>query len=145
VFWKEKLLSEMSDKEWESLCDGCGRCCVWKFEDADSGEILYTDIRCELFDDARCRCGDYRHRCSRVPDCMDIRSMEDRHFAWLPTSCAYRLLHEGKPLFDWHPLISGNPESLHMAGISLQNKTVCGEHFTEEDIVRHMIDPDEKN
>ena len=143
MFWKEKALAEMSDDEWESLCDGCGRCCVWKFEDEDSGEILYTDIRCHLFNDATCRCTDYPQRTAIVPDCMDIQKLSDAQYAWLPESCAYRLLHEGKPLFDWHPLISGSKDSVHKAGISLQKKTVNGENFTEEDIVRHIIDPDE--
>jgi len=143
VFWNEKTLVEMSDQEWESLCDGCGQCCVWKFEDADSGEILYTDIRCTLFDHETCRCHDYLHRSQRVPDCMDIRGMADQHYAWLPHTCAYRLLHAGKPLFDWHPLISGDPASVHQAGISLRHKTVCGDDFRAEDIVRHIIDPDE--
>jgi len=142
IFWKEKTLAEMSDKEWESLCDGCGRCCVWKFEDADAGEILYTDIRCRLFNDANCCCTDYRHRNTLVPDCMEIRKLEDKQFSWLPKTCAYRLLHEEKSLFDWHPLISGDQASVHKAGISLQKKTVCGEHLSEEDIVHHIIDPD---
>jgi len=143
VFWKQKTLTEMSDAEWESLCDGCGSCCVWKFEDADSGEILYTDIRCKLFNDAICRCHDYPNRSKCVPDCMNIRDMETQHYAWLPKTCAYRLLHEGKSLFDWHPLISGDPASVHQAGISVQHKTVCGEHIREEEILRHIIDPDE--
>jgi len=143
VFWKEKTLDSMSDEQWESLCDGCGRCCVWKFEDADSGEILYTDIRCKLFNHHGCRCNDYPNRNTLVPDCMLIRRMEDQHYAWLPSTCAYRLLHEGKPLFDWHPLISGDPASVHLAGISLKNKTTCGENISPEDIVRHIIDPDE--
>lgn len=142
MFWNEKTLVEMSDQEWESLCDGCGQCCVWKFEDADSGEILYTDIRCQLFNDASCRCRDYLNRCQRVPDCMDIRGMADQHYAWLPHTCAYRLLHAGKPLFDWHPLISGDPASVHQAGISLQHQTVSGEGLREADILRHIIDPD---
>jgi len=145
VYWKQKTLAQMSDDEWESLCDGCGRCCVWKFEDADSGEILYTDIRCKLFDDDHCRCLDYQHRAQSVPDCMNIRQMEDKHFAWLPETCAYRLLHEGKPLFDWHPLISGNAASVRQASISLRHHTVCGEDFCEADIVRHIIDPDAHN
>jgi len=145
VYWKQKTLAQMSDDEWESLCDGCGRCCVWKFEDADSGEILYTDIRCKLFDDDHCRCLDYQHRCESVPDCMNIRRMADKYYAWLPDTCAYRLLHEGKPLFDWHPLISGDAASVHQAGVSLRHHTVCGEDFCEEDIVRHIIDPDANN
>jgi len=142
MFWKEKTLAEMSAEEWESLCDGCGCCCVWKFENADTSEILYTDIRCKLFNDSSCRCTDYHHRSTLVPDCMEIRKLEDNQFSWLPKTCAYRLIHERKLLFDWHPLISGNQESVHKAGISLQKKTVCGENFSEEDIVRHTVDPD---
>jgi len=142
MFWKEETLAEMSDDEWESLCDGCGCCCVWKFEDANSGEILYTDIRCRLFNGTSCRCTDYHHRSTLVPNCMEIRKLEDNQFSWLPKTCAYRLLHEGKPLFDWHPLISGNQDSVHKAGISLRKKTVRGENFSEEDIVRHIVDPD---
>ena len=145
MFWEEKKLIEMSDEEWEDLCDGCGRCCVWKFEDDDSHEILYTDIRCQLFNDSTCRCTDYPQRTAIVPDCMDIRKLSDKQYAWLPDSCAYRLLHEGKPLFDWHPLISGDKESAHKAEISLRKKTVCGENFSEEDIIHHIIDPDEQH
>lgn len=142
-FWEKCNLNELSDESWEALCDGCGRCCVWKFEDEDSGEILYTDIRCRLFNDSTCRCTDYPNRTTLISDCMDIRKFSDEQYAWLPESCAYRLLHEGKPLFDWHPLISGDKNSVHKAGISLQKKTVCGENLTEENIVRHIIDPDE--
>ncbi len=145
MFWNEKSLSEMSDDEWESLCDGCGHCCVWKFEDEDSGEILYTDIRCHLFDDKVCKCTDYMQRNIQVPECMNIRSFTDQQFAWLPSSCAYRLLHEGKSLLSWHHLICGDKNAVHHAKISLQNRTVCGDKFTEEDIVRHIIDPDECN
>ncbi|MDQ6993096.1 MAG: YcgN family cysteine cluster protein [Mariprofundus sp.] len=142
MFWKEKSLQEMSDSEWESLCDGCGRCCVWKFEDEDSHEILYTDIRCKLFNPTNCHCIDYPQRSTIIEDCMDIRKLTDKQYAWLPASCAYRLLHEKKPLFDWHPLISGNKESVHAASISLQHKTVSGEGISEEEIIRHIIDPD---
>ncbi|EAU54403.1 YcgN family cysteine cluster protein [Mariprofundus ferrooxydans] len=143
MFWKNKSLQEMTDEEWESLCDGCGRCCVWKFEDEDSGEILYTDIRCRQFNESTCRCTDYPQRTTLIPDCMDIRTLKDKQFAWLPETCAYRLLHEGKPLFDWHPLISGDRQSVHEAGISLRHKTTSPEGITEEDIIRHIIDPDD--
>jgi len=133
----------MTDDEWEALCDGCGRCCVWKFEDENSGEILYTDIRCRLFNHATCRCADYTRRAAIVPDCMDIRKLTDQQFSWLPDSCAYRLLHDGKPLFDWHPLNSGDKQTVHEAGISLQHKTTNPEGISEGDIIRHIIDPDE--
>jgi len=143
MFWEEKSLAEMSDEEWESLCDGCGRCCVWKFEDEDSAEILYTDIRCHLFDDASCRCSDYQQRAKRVPECMDIRTFSDQQYGWLPDTCAYRLRHKNKPLFDWHHLICGDKNAVHQANISLQHQTVSGDHFNEEDIIHHIIDPDD--
>ncbi|TLS68245.1 YcgN family cysteine cluster protein [Mariprofundus erugo] len=142
MFWEEKSLKEMTNEEWDSLCDGCGRCCVWKFEDEDSGEILYTDIRCRLFNDNTCRCTDYQNRTTLIPDCMDTRTLTDKQYSWLPDTCAYRLLHEGKPLFDWHPLITGDKDSVHKAGISVRKKTVCGDNLSEDDIMDHIIDPD---
>jgi len=142
MFWQEKTSSEMTDQEWESLCDGCGRCCVWKFEDETTREILYTNIRCSLFNHDSCRCSDYQHRSESIPDCMNIRNLTDQQYAWLPDTCAYRLIHEAKPLFDWHPLRCGDPDRVHQAGISLRNKTVSGDGLTEEDIIRHIIDPD---
>ncbi len=142
MFWK-KPLSKMSDEEWEAICDGCGRCCVWKFEDEDSGEVLYTNIRCRLFNDSDCQCTNYGNRTTLVPECLNIGKLSDAQYKWLPDSCAYRLLHEGEALHSWHPLISGSRDSVHAAGISLKGKTVCGEQFTEEEIVHHIIDPDD--
>lgn len=142
MFWDQKPLSEMSSEEWEALCDGCGRCCTWKFEDEDSGETLYTDIRCRLFNDTDCCCTDYTKRTTLVPECLDIRKLSDAQYRWLPDTCAYRLLHEGRELQSWHPLISGDKDSVHAAGISLRRKTVCGEQLTEEEMVHHIIDPD---
>ncbi len=144
-FWQNKKLAELSDDEWEALCDGCGRCCVWKFEDVDSKEILYTDIRCRLFDDNNCRCTNYPQRSTEIPECMDIHQFTSQQFHWLPETCAYRLRHEGKQLPDWHPLQSGSSASVHTANISLRNKTVSGKGISEEDIIRHIIDPDEAN
>ena len=143
MFWNEKTLQEMTDDEWEKLCDGCGRCCVWKFEDEDSAEILYTDIRCRMFNPNSCRCTDYANRSTLISDCVDIRKLTEQQFRWLPDTCAYRLLHEGKELPDWHPLISGDADSVHEAGISLRHKTISSEGIDEEDIIRHIIDPDE--
>jgi len=142
-FWQACSLNELPDAKWEALCDGCGRCCVWKFEDEDSGEILYTDIRCHLFNDSSCRCNNYPDRVGLVPDCLDIRKLSGEQYIWLPESCAYRLLHEGKPLFNWHPLISGDKKSVHTSGFSMRNKTFSGEGLSEEDIILHIIDPDE--
>jgi uncharacterized cysteine cluster protein YcgN (CxxCxxCC family) len=144
LFWKEKLLAEFSGEEWEALCDGCGHCCMIKFEDEDTGEILYTDVACRLFDDTSCRCTDYTHRTQRIPGCLNIRDFNNTQYKWLPETCAYRLLHEGKPLFDWHPLISGFAESVFQAGISVHEKSVPEQDISEDKIVDHIIDPEKR-
>jgi hypothetical protein len=142
-FWEEKALDEMTPAEWESLCDGCGRCCVLKLEDADTGEVHYTDIACRLFDDATCRCGNYALRRQLVTGCV-VLSPENlpRVADWLPRSCAYRRLHEGRGLADWHPLVSGDPDSVHRAGISLRGRTVPEYEVAEEDHEDHIVDDD---
>jgi hypothetical protein len=142
-FWEEKALDEMTTAEWESLCDGCGRCCVLKLEDADTGEVHYTDIACRLFDDATCRCGNYALRRQLVTGCV-VLSPENlpRVADWLPRSCAYRRLHEGRGLADWHPLVSGDPDSVHRAGISLRGRTVPEYEVAEEDHEDHIVDDD---
>lgn len=117
-FWQLKRLEEMTDSEWESLCDGCGRCCLHKLEDEDTGEIFFTRMACRLLDLNTCRCARYRERRSLVPDCMDLRN-GFTHFHWLPSTCAYRLLAEGSPLPEWHPLISGDPRTVSQAGIAV--------------------------
>jgi uncharacterized cysteine cluster protein YcgN (CxxCxxCC family) len=122
-FWQTKSLAEMDEQEWDSLCDGCGRCCLSKLEDEDTGEILYTQVACRLLDIEHCLCTHYQQRQVLVPECMNLRH-DFRHYHWLPTTCAYRLLHEGKPLFDWHPLLSGNPQSVHDAGISVRDLAI---------------------
>jgi len=142
-FWEERNQDEPSDESWEALCDGCGQCCMIKFEDEDTGEILYTDVACQLFDDTSCRCTDYTHRTQQIPGCLNIRDFNNTRYKWLPETCAYRLLHEGKPLFDWHPLISGDEKSMHMAGISMRNKTISDEGLGEAAIILRIIDPDE--
>jgi hypothetical protein len=123
-YWRAKALSEMSEAEWEGLCDGCGKCCLIGLEDADTGEIYLTDVACKLFDGAACRCKDYANRKARVPDCVKLTPENVAELSWLPYSCAYRLVAEGKDLFDWHPLKSGDPESVHAAGVSVRGKTV---------------------
>ena len=114
----------MSQAEWESLCDGCGRCCLVKLEDEETGDVALTDIACRLLDNQRCKCKEYDTRHEIVPDCVRLTPQNISQLKWMPKSCAYRLLAEGKDLAWWHPLISGNKETVHQAGISIQGKTV---------------------
>ncbi|MGL4729471.1 MAG: YcgN family cysteine cluster protein [Bosea sp. (in: a-proteobacteria)] len=121
-FWREKSLEQMSDAEWESLCDGCGRCCLVKLEDEDTGRIHATSVGCRLFDAQSCRCTDYADRASLVPDCVTLTPEAVRTLTWLPPSCAYRLLAEGKELYWWHPLVSGDPATVVEAGVSVKGR-----------------------
>ncbi|MDO6681560.1 MULTISPECIES: YcgN family cysteine cluster protein [unclassified Oceanobacter] len=139
AFWQHKRLDEMSKPEWESLCDGCARCCLHKLEDEDSGDVYYTDIHCRYMDTSDCRCSVYQQRQEKVPTCVWLTPEQASQFFWLPETCAYRLLAEGKPLFDWHPLISGDPASVHTAGISLAGKGVSDDQVPEEDWEDHII------
>jgi uncharacterized protein len=131
-FWLTKSLDEMSDSEWESLCDGCARCCLNKLEDADTGEIAWTDIACTLLDGDSCRCRDYANRQATVPDCIRLTPHEVRTLSWLPPTCAYRLVEEGRDLYWWHPLVSGDPDTVHAAGISVQGRTQREEDYPLE-------------
>lgn len=121
-FWIAKSLAQMSAEEWESLCDGCGRCCLIKMEDEDSGRYYFTDVACALFDGESCTCRDYAHRDEKVPDCVRLTPENAGSFGWMPPSCAYRLLSEGKPLPDWHPLVTGRKESVIEAGASVKGR-----------------------
>ena len=121
-FWRTKRLEEMSEAEWESLCDGCGRCCLVKLEEEETQNIYFTDVGCRLLDTGTCRCRDYRHRTERVDDCVRLTPQTIAEIRWLPPTCAYRLIGEGKNLYWWHPLLSGDPETVHHAGISVRGR-----------------------
>ena len=129
-FWLHKRLEELTEAEWETLCDGCGRCCLNKLEDEDTGEIFFTRAACHLLDIGECRCTLYSHRQDEVPTCLNLRQGFNQ-FHWLPKSCAYRLMHEGKPLPCWHPLISGRAESVHEAGISVRKLAISEKEIDE--------------
>jgi uncharacterized cysteine cluster protein YcgN (CxxCxxCC family) len=139
-FWRSKTLEEMTEAEWESLCDGCGRCCLVKLEDEDTGRIHATDIGCRLFDAATCRCHDYANRSKTVPDCVTLTPEAVRTLSWLPPTCAYRLLGEGKDLPWWHPLVSGDPQTVVAAGVSVRGKVHANEdEVAEEEIVERIV------
>jgi len=140
-FWKRVPLKNLTPREWESLCDGCGKCCLNKLEDEDTGEVAFTRVACRLLDGDSCRCAQYAIRRTLVPECVFLTPKTLPQVAyWLPRTCAYRLLHEGKPLHDWHPLISGDPESVHRAGISVRGWTVPEFEVPEEEWEDHIIE-----
>ena len=130
----------INQQDWEALCDGCGLCCMHKYEDEDTGEILNTNVACKLFDITTCRCTEYESRFRQVPDCLDLRKMSDAEMLWLPASCAYRLRFEGKPLAAWHPQISGSEETVHEAGISMSEICFSELEVPEEQMMQHIID-----
>jgi hypothetical protein len=138
-FWKRKRLAELDHEEWESLCDGCGLCCLQKLEDEDDGSVYYTRIACKLLDLQSCRCSDYPNRRRTVPDCIQLTPSSADEFRWLPPTCGYRLVAEGKDLLPWHPLVSGDSESVHAAGISHAGKMLSETSVAEQDWEEHLI------
>ncbi len=139
-FWRRKRLSEMTRAEWESLCDGCGRCCLNKLIDADTRRTLFTDVACRLLDCESCRCSDYAHRQARVKDCVRLTPRNVKRLAWLPPTCAYRLLANGQDLPWWHPLVSGSRETVHEAGVSVRGRVAATDReVPDEELVHHIV------
>ena len=138
-FWKRKTLEQMTAREWESLCDGCGRCCLNKLEEDGTGKIFFTDVACKLLNHDTCRCKDYRNRLKKVPDCVGLTPAEVRELDWLPPTCAYDRLAKGKDLYWWHPLLSGDPETVHIAGISVRGRVGACESQVPDDQLENWV------
>ncbi len=138
-FWRTKSLEEMTPTEWESLCDGCGRCCLVKLEDQETAEVHLTRIACRLLDHSTCRCSDYENRFQKVHDCIKIDAAKVREIDWLPATCGYRLVAEGRDLGWWHPLVSGTPETVHQAGVSVRGWARCESKVKPANMSRYII------
>ena len=138
-FWQCKSLEEMTDSEWESLCDGCGKCCLNKLEEEGTDRTFYTDVGCRLLDGQTCRCHDYEHRQEKVDDCVRLTPETLKSITWLPPSCAYVLLSEGKDLYWWHPLVSGDPTTVHTAGVSVRGRVRASETEVSDDLLEDYI------
>lgn len=138
-YWQDTDLADMTRAEWEALCDGCGKCCLIKLEDEDTGAIAWTNIACRLFDDRSCSCGNYALRKQLVAGCVVLTPENiGRNAHWMPQTCAYRLLHEGNPLPGWHPLISGREGTVAEAGVSVAGRTVAEYDVDEDDFEDHV-------
>ncbi len=143
-FWERVALEDMTDTEWEALCDGCGRCCLQKLEDEDTGEVHNTDVACSLLDTGTCRCNNYENRQSIIPDCLNVRPLTADKLRWLPSSCAYQRLSAGRALAPWHPLISGNAESVHEAGIGMSGRCISEDQILLHELPRRLVYWDEE-
>lgn len=138
-FWQRKTLSEMNEAEWESLCDGCGRCCVLKLQDEDTGEVHPTAVVCRLFDIESCRCTRYADRHRLVPDCVHLDAEAVRRYHWLPASCAYRRIAEGRGLAWWHPLVSGDRRTVVAAGVSVYGNVVSERDLHPQEALEEYV------
>jgi uncharacterized cysteine cluster protein YcgN (CxxCxxCC family) len=137
-FWEDTPLHQLDRAQWEALCDGCGKCCLHKLEDADTGELHATNVACRLLDSATAQCKDYRNRRAYVPDCVRLTAANVDSIAWLPRTCAYRLRANGEPLPDWHYLVSGDRDAVHRAGESVRGWTVSED--LAGDFEHHLVD-----
>ena len=137
-FWKTKKLPEMTTEEWESLCDNCGKCCLHKLEDEDTGEIVFTNVACKLININTCRCTRYSERTRLVPECLNLKQYDFTQYHWLPSTCAYRLLNDGKELPAWHPLVSGSTASVKRAGVSIRSYAI--KESDAMDLEDHIIE-----
>lgn len=138
-FWQQPL-SDLSRKQWESLCDGCAQCCLVKLEDEETEEVYATSVSCRLLDTETCRCKDYPHRFEQVAECVRVTLEKPEQFDWMPTTCVYRLLYEGKPLPDWHPLVSGSHESVHQAGVSIKAYAISEDYVHPDQLEEFIIE-----
>lgn len=139
-FWKTKRLDQMTTAEWEALCDGCAKCCLLKLEDEDTGEIAYTRLHCRLLDSETCRCGDYARRKTKVPDCVKLTPAKIDEINWMPSTCAYRLVAQGRDLPDWHHLVCGDRARVHQAGHSIRGRTKSEDEVLEADQIDWIVD-----
>jgi uncharacterized cysteine cluster protein YcgN (CxxCxxCC family) len=139
-FWKAKSLEALSHEEWESLCDGCGKCCLFRIQDEDSGELYTTNVICKLFDEGTCRCSNYESRSELVPTCLVLDAKLIHELNWMPVTCAYRLLAEGKDLPWWHHLVSGDANTVHQVGVSVRGKIEFEQDIDMDDLEDHVVD-----
>lgn len=138
-YWKTKNMAEMSPSEWENLCDGCGKCCCIRLEDEDTQDIYVTDVTCKLFNPDTCQCTDYPNRSKKVPDCVTLTPTNVDQLYWMPQTCAYRLIAEGKDLPEWHHLVSGSRDTIHEVGMSVQNAVTCETQVDEDDLPHRIV------
>ena len=139
-FWRRKAMKDMTQAEWESLCDGCGRCCLNKLMEEGTDRTFYTDVACKLLDGTSCRCTDYKNRSAKVKDCVTLTSRNINRISWLPPTCGYKLVAAGKDLYWWHPLVSGDPETVHQAGVSVRGKVGASEvEVADKDLEDHIV------